>query len=190
MAVSSDNLTMELDQRYISLASTLENEGNNQGAADLLRELRENGADTETLKSGGDCGAYGCKTRGCSHPFCAYSGLPGTCPFYTATCALSTEDATDGKRYGNYRIAHILQTLVNTIMNGEGVISYTGILVIRLIIVLLHFIVKVSLFQAYTSITSIAAYIRDTFPVKTPQGRPFNSLNSEICIPICQSLKN
>ncbi|KAF3396918.1 hypothetical protein DPV78_007390 [Talaromyces pinophilus] len=83
VAVSSDNLTMELDQRYMSLASTLENEGNHQGAADLLRELRENGADMETLKSDGDCGAHGCKTRGCSHPFCAYPGVPGKCPFYT-----------------------------------------------------------------------------------------------------------
>lgn len=103
-------------------------------------------------------------------------------------CALSAEDATDGKGYGNNSIAHIFKTLVDTIMNGDGVISYSKILVIRLIIVLLHSIVKVSLFKAYT-MTSIATYIRDTFPVRIPQGCPFESLNSEIWIPIRQSLE-
>lgn len=122
--------------------------------------------------------------------FARILAYPGNAHFtQAATYALSTEDATDGKGYGNYSIAHIFQTLVDTIMNGEGVISSTEILVIRLIIVLLHFIVKASLFQAYTSVTSIATYIRDTFPVKTHQGRPFDSLNSEICIPIRQSLE-
>lgn len=85
VAISSDNLTMELDQRYMSLANTLENEGNHEEAADLLRELRENGADMERLKSDGDCGPYGCKTRGCSRPFCVYPGVSGKCPMY-ANC--------------------------------------------------------------------------------------------------------
>ena len=73
--------------------------------------------------------------------FARILAYPGNAHFtQAATCALSTEDATDGKGYGNYSVAHIFQTLVDTIMNGEGMISYTEILVIRLIycIVTLH----------------------------------------------------
>ncbi|EEA21107.1 hypothetical protein TMatcc_001112 [Talaromyces marneffei ATCC 18224] len=84
VAVSTDNLTIELDQRYMSFAHTLKDEGNHDEAADVLRELRENGADLEKLKKDWDCGAYGCTPqRGCSFPFCVNPGAPGKCIYYS-----------------------------------------------------------------------------------------------------------
>ncbi|EED22358.1 hypothetical protein TSTA_096070 [Talaromyces stipitatus ATCC 10500] len=59
VAATSDNLTIDLDQRYMSFYHHLEEEGNHEEAADVLRELQENGADLQKLKADWNCGGSG-----------------------------------------------------------------------------------------------------------------------------------
>lgn len=83
VAASSDALSTELDQSYMSLSRKLEDEGNHEEAVDVIRELRENGADLQKREESWDCGAYGCgPPRVCSHPRCVYPHVPGKCIHY------------------------------------------------------------------------------------------------------------
>lgn len=80
VAVSSDELSTELDQAHIGLSRTLENEGKHEEAAEVLRELRENGVDLQKREEDTDCG-FACGGHVCSNPHCVHPGVPGKCAF-------------------------------------------------------------------------------------------------------------
>lgn len=83
VAASSDALSTELDQSYMSLSRKLEDEGNHEEAVDVIRELRENGADLQKREEDWNSGSYGCiPPRVCSHPRCVYPHVPGKCIHY------------------------------------------------------------------------------------------------------------
>lgn len=84
VAASSDALSTELDQSYMSLSRKLEDEGNHEEAIDVIRELRENGADLQKREEDWNCGASGCTPpyKVCSHPRCVYPHVPGKCIHY------------------------------------------------------------------------------------------------------------
>lgn len=89
VAVSSDELSTELDQSYLSLFRKLEDDGMHEDAANILRELQENGADLQKREEDTDCG-FACGGHVCSHPHCVYPGVPGKCPYYIGCYMCST----------------------------------------------------------------------------------------------------
>lgn len=61
----------------------LRDEGNDEEAADALRELEENGAGIQKLKEDYECGRPDRCLSGCSHLFCVNVGVLGKCVLYT-----------------------------------------------------------------------------------------------------------
>ncbi|KAJ5191694.1 uncharacterized protein N7498_010679 [Penicillium cinerascens] len=83
VAVSSDDLSTELDQSYMSLSRKLEGEGNHEEAVDVVRVLQENGADLQKREDDTDCGSACGGSYRCSHPRCVYPHIPGKCVHYS-----------------------------------------------------------------------------------------------------------